>query len=84
MVRCAVSTDLDDILPLVGGCNSGNDFDFYLGVNGSNLESFVAFLSFFRQMLQQSFHLQINRNHLLPDRYVVAVIVLCALLSEGK
>ena len=46
MVGCAVFTDLDDVLRLVGRCSSGNDLDFYLGVIGSNLGSFVAFLSF--------------------------------------
>jgi hypothetical protein len=48
MVGCAVPTDLDEILPLVGGFSRGNDVDFYLGIIGSNLGSFVAFLSFFR------------------------------------
>jgi hypothetical protein len=51
MVGSAVPTDLDDIFPLVGCCGSGNDLEFYLGVIGSNLGSFVAFLSFFRQTL---------------------------------
>ena len=51
MFGCAVSTDLADVLPPVECCSSGNDLEFYLGVIGSNIESFVAFLSFFRQML---------------------------------
>jgi len=46
MVGCAMPNDLDDILPLVGHCSSGNDLEFYFGVIGSNLGSFVASFSF--------------------------------------